>query len=135
MSARGHVRILGFATAAWFAFWLLGLPSYYLQYSRTAMIAFSVALLPPIIALSYVLLRRVSRARRLSRAGWLAFYFSVPLALYDWVYCGVYLGYGPRFFSVFWYLTVFYVVPWLVLPAAAAHLNVRDRSTTHVVAV
>ena len=135
MSGRGHLRILGFATAAWTAFWLLGLPSYYLQYSRTVMIAFSVALLPPIIAIAYVFLRRVGRTRRLSRASWLAFYFSVPLVLYDWLYCGVYLGYGLQFFAVFWYLTLFYVVAWLVLPAVAVCLNAREQATKHVAAI
>jgi hypothetical protein len=123
MSGRGHFRILIAATVVWAAFWVLGLPSYYQQYSRSTMIVVCLALLPAVVAVCYLLLRHMERNGRLARAAWLAFYFTVPLALYDWLYCGAYLGYGASFFCVFWYLTVFYVVPWLVLPATAVILN------------
>ena len=123
MSSRGHLQIFAAATAAWAIFWLIGWPSYYQQYSTKAMIWVCIVLLPPIVAICYVLLKRVRRDRRLARAAWLAFYFTVPLAIYDWLYCGVHLGYGLRFLTVFWYLTVFYIVPWIVLPATALALN------------
>lgn len=132
MSLRGHVRIFCLATLAWAAFWVAGLPSYYLQYSNAAMLVVSVILVPPIVALSYVLLRRAARDVRLTYAAWIAFYFSGPLALYDWLYCGLHLGYGLSFLRVFWYLTLFYVVPWAVLPATAVVLNRRDRQTTNL---
>src|SRR5512141_3117883 len=82
MSAKGHLRVFVIATLAWACFWVLGLPSYYLQYSRATMIVVSLALLPPIVALSYMLLKRLPPSRRLITAAWLAFYFSVPLAAY-----------------------------------------------------
>ncbi len=123
MSRRGHIRILSAATAVWAVFWLLGLPSYYRQYSRPTMVIVCGALLPAVVAVAVLLLRPVAAERRLERAAWLAFYFTIPLALYDWIYCGAYLGYGLRFLGVFWYLTLFYIVPWIVLPATAVILN------------
>jgi hypothetical protein len=30
-------------------------------------------------------------------AFWLSFYYTIPLALYDWLYCGLYLGHGGLF--------------------------------------
>lgn len=134
MSAKGHVRVFVIATLAWAGFWVLGLPSYYHQYSRATMIALSLALLPPIVAVSYALLKPLPPSRRLRRAAWFAFYFSVPLAAYDWLYCGVYLDYGVRFLLVFWYLTLFYFIPWVVLPATAIVLNGSDKAAPRVTA-
>lgn len=108
---------------AWALFWVIGLPSYYQQYSRATMIVVCVVLTPLIIPITFIVLRPVRREKRLSRALWLSFYFTVPIALYDWLYCGLYLGYGLRFLAVFWYLTVFYIVPWILLPATAGVMN------------
>ena len=130
MSARGHIGTLLIATAAWLVFWLAGLPSYYQQYSRGTMIAVCVILLPPIVVISYYALKRAAPGKRISRAAWLAFYFSVPIAFYDWVYCGIHLGYGAMFAAVFWYLTLYYIVPWIVLPATAIILNQREIAVT-----
>ena len=128
MKTRSHFRIFIIATAVWALFWVAGLPSYYLQYSRGTMVAVSALLIPLISALSYVVLRPVRPSRRMSHATWLAFYFSVPLAFYDWLYCGIYRDYGVRFLEVFWYLTLFYFVPWLALPAVAIVLNRTDHT-------
>ena len=45
-------------------------------------------------------------------AMWMSFYFTVPFALLDWIYCGVYLGHGAAFLRLYWYLTAFYFIPW-----------------------
>ena len=123
MSSRGHLRIFVFATFVWAGFWLLGLPAYYQQYSQTAMIWYCALLLPPIAALFFFLLRRVLPAKRLRVSLWYGFYFTVPFFVYDWLYCGVYLGYGLGFLSKFWYATVYYAIPWVVLPLLALVLG------------
>jgi hypothetical protein len=41
--------------------------------------------------------------------------FSLPFAVLDTLYCGVYLGHGADYLWKFWYLTVFYVSPWMTL--------------------
>jgi hypothetical protein len=123
MPIRGHIGILLIATVVWAGFWLAGLPSYYQQYSKTFMIWFDSLVLIPITAISYFVLRRLRPDNRVTLGGWLAFYFTVPLAVYDWLYCGLYLGYGAEFLSRYWYLTVYYAIPWILLPATAALLN------------
>ena len=127
MPNRGHLAILLIATLVWAGFWLAGLPSYYQQYSKRAMIWFDSLVLLPIAAAGYLVLKRVRPERRLSIACWLAFYFTVPLAVYDWLYCGVYLGHGAGFLSTYWYLSVYYAIPWILLPLTALLLN-RARS-------
>ena len=116
MSTRGHFRILIFATLVWAGFFLVGLPKYYLQYSRIAMIWYDGLLLLPITAVFFLLLFRVQPARRMTLSLWYAFYFTVPFFVYDWLYCGVFLGHGLGFLMQYWYLTVYYVIPWIVLP-------------------
>lgn len=123
MTPRAHLRVFVAATVAWAGFWLLGWPLYYQQYSFLPMVWFCVALLPVIAAVTVFILRRVAAERRLPVACWLAFYFTVPLAVYDWLYCGIYLRHGLGFLTAFWYLTLFYVVPWLMLPATAIAMN------------
>lgn len=54
-------------------------------------------------------------SRRKPLAFWLSFYFTVPLMLLDYAYCGLYLGHGWSFLLTYWYLTAFYVIPWLIL--------------------
>ena len=127
MIIRGHVGIFLAATVVWAGFWIAGLSSYYQQYSNLQMIWFDLLVLIPIAAIVYFVLRRLPPEARLTIALWLAFYFTVPLAVYDWLYCGLYLRHGVRFVSRYWYLTVYYAIPWILLPLMALLLN-RMRS-------
>ena len=127
MAIRGHIGVFLIATIVWAGFWIAGLPSYYQQYSKLEMIWFDSLVLIPIAGIAYFVLRRVPPAKRLTIALWLAFYFTVPLAVYDWLYCGLYLGHGMQFISRYWYLSVYYAIPWVLLPPMAFLLN-RMRS-------
>lgn len=127
MTIRSHIGIFLIATVVWAGFWLAGLPSYYQQYSNVLMIWFDSLVLIPIAVIAYLVLRRIRPEKRLASALWLAFYFTVPLAVYDWLYCGLYLGHGVQFISSYWYLTVYYAIPWVLLPLMALLLN-RMRS-------
>ena len=127
MTIRGHIGVLLIATVVWAGFWIAGLPSYYQQYSNLLMIWFDSLVLIPIAGIVYFVLRRVQPEKRLTIALWLAFYFTVPLAVYDWLYCGLYLGHGVQFVSRYWYLSVYYAIPWVLLPLMAFFLN-RMRS-------
>jgi hypothetical protein len=120
-----HFRLFVIASAIWLGFLIAGLPSYYQQYSARTMAVFDLLILPPIVAIVFVALRGVRPERRLRVALWFAFYFTVPLAIYDWLYCGLYLGHGLAFVSRFWYLSVYYVIPWLVMPGVAIVLGQR----------
>lgn len=107
MTTRGHLRIFLVATFVWAGFWLAGLPAYYQQYSNLLMIWFEVLLFIPIAVIVCFVLRRRPSESRMRFALWLAFYFTVPLAVYDWLYYGLYLDHGVRFLSQYWYLTVY----------------------------
>ncbi|MEZ5728490.1 MAG: hypothetical protein R3E48_11080 [Burkholderiaceae bacterium] len=50
-------------------------------------------------------------------------YYTLPFAILDTLYCGLYLGHGYSYLWKFWYLTVFYVSPWLTLLPTAALLR------------
>ena len=123
MKLRGHIGFLMIATVVWAGFLIAGLPSYYQQYSNSQMIWFDSIVLIPIAAIAYLFLRRLRPGRRLTIALWLAFYFTVPLAIYDWLYCGLYLRHGVQFLSKYWYLTLYYAIPWVLLPLIALLLN------------
>jgi len=123
MNKRHHIRLWILATAVWAGFLLGGLPDYYQQYSTGFMLGFVLLVLLPIALVLYFVLRRQAPRGRMTVALWIAFYFTVPLALYDWLYCGLRLGHGIAFVSEFWYLTVYYAIPWLLAPAIVLLVN------------
>lgn len=125
MRSSAHLRLLALATVVWVAFWIAGLPDYYQQYSRPSMVGFSAALIPAIAILGARVIGRAKAPRRMRLAFWLSFYFTVPFLLYDYLYCGWYLGHGWRFLIEYWYLTVFYFVPWLLFIPTAMFLARR----------
>jgi hypothetical protein len=119
VNPRKHLILLSQAVGAWAIFWLAGLPSYYQQYSPV-MLAVACIFLTVVISLAAVfVLGRTKPEHRLTRAFWLCFYYTVPLAAFDALYCGVYLGHGVSFLYKYWYLLVFYVSLWFTfIPTA-----------------
>jgi hypothetical protein len=126
VSARGHLRLFGLATLVWLAFLVAGLPGYYRQYSTRSLVVFEVVLLAPVVAFAVAALRPARRLTRMRRAIAIAFWFTVPLFFYDLAYCGLWLGHGLRFVVTYWWLTAYYAVPWVVLPATAWWLDRRE---------
>jgi hypothetical protein len=120
-----HLRILIIATLVWLAFLAAGLPDYYLQYSDAVMLWFDILLLLPFSAIIWYIFKPFKKSRRMKLALWYAFYFTVPLAVYDYIYCGLYLGHGWNFVTVFWFLSVYYIIPWIIFPAIVLILNRR----------
>jgi hypothetical protein len=120
MRATIHLKLLGQASAIWSIFWLLGLPNYFQQYPSVVM-GVACTLLSVLFSLFAVaVLVRCREETRMSRAFWLSFYYTVPLAIYDTVYCALYLDLGVGYLWSHWYLTVFYISIWLTfLPTAA----------------
>ncbi len=127
MPIRNHLNLLMQGVVVWAAFWVLGLPDYYQQYS-TLMIGVGCTLLSVVISLFalYVLMRG-RPGTRMSRAIWVSFYYTVPFAMLDTLYCGVYLGQGAGYLVKYWYLTVFYFTPWLTFPPTAWLLMKADQ--------
>lgn len=123
MTPARHRALLMQAVAVWAAFWVAGLPAYYQQYSAFVL-GVGCTILSVLISLAalYVLARGRAETR-MSRALWISFYYTVPFALLDALYCGVYLGHGAAFLHKYWYLTVFYVTPWITFPPTALLLR------------
>lgn len=128
MSQRKHLTLLLQGSLVWLFFWLLGLPSSYYQEYSTVVMAVASILISIVTSLAAVwLLQRGRDESRMSRAFWLSFYYTLPFAVLDAIYCGWYLGYGADFLSRFWYLSVFYIAPWLTfMPTAALLSSSRD---------
>ena len=115
-----------FVTIAWLLFWVAGFPDYYQQYSTKTMILFDLAILPPIWLVIYKSVAKSRPGSAFLASLWWAFYISLPLFIYDLVYAGIYLGYGLSFLWKFWYLTVYYVLPWLLFPPTGWFLDKRQ---------
>jgi len=111
---RAHLKLFGSGDATWAAFFVAGLPHYYQQYPTWFLAAGTAALVPPTGWIGWRILSRSKPEHRLSLAVALSFYFTVPFALLDTLYCGVWLGLGHQYLTQYWYLTVFYVIPWLL---------------------
>ena len=125
MTSRKHVTLLIQAVTVWSGFWLLGLPSYYQQYSTVTMAVAAVLLSVATSLAAILVLHRGRNETRMRRAFWLSVYYTLPFAALDWLYCGWYLGSGVGFFAKYWYLTVFYLTPWLTFMPTAALLTPR----------
>jgi hypothetical protein len=111
-----HLRLLGIVTIAWILFLIGGLPHYYQQYSTKFMILFDIAILPPTWFVVYYSAKKAKPDNGLKVTLWLSFYISVPLFFYDLIYCGIYLGNGIIFIWKYWYLTAYYILPWIFFP-------------------
>jgi hypothetical protein len=128
MTPKKHFNLLFQSVVIWFGFWLLGLPNYYQQYSPQAL---GVGCTVLSVLISLAALRILQRSRienRPSRAFWCSFYYTVIFAILDTLYCGVYLGYGVEYLSQYWYLTVFYVTPWLTFIPIERMLRSAERT-------
>jgi hypothetical protein len=123
MTPKKHFSFLLQASAIWLLFWLIGLPDYYQQYPSVMLGVLCTLLSVAFCLFALLILVRTRPERRMSRAFWLSFYYSVPLAIYDWLYCGLYLDHGAGYLWTYWYLTVFYFSVWLTFMPTAYLLN------------
>lgn len=123
-----HIRLLLLGALVWTAFVIIGLPDYYQQYSFGTMVVASIALVPAIVFAALKVLRGARIEKRQELGFWLSVYFTIPFLVLDYLYCGLYLNHGWEFLSRFWYLTVYYVVPWLIF-VPIGHLLARSRTT------
>ena len=130
MHLRRHFRLLAIVTVVWALFWLAGLPDYYRQYSTKSMIVFVILILPPLWFVVYLSAKRARRGLGLRVSLWLSFYIAVPLFIYDILYCAFYLGHGVSFLWKYWYLTIYYVIPWVFFPLTGWLVDASRRETS-----
>jgi hypothetical protein len=125
MTFRQHFALLLQAVSVWLVFWIIGLPAYYQQYSTVTM-ALVCALLSSVMPLGALLVLRRGRSEtRIRLAFWYSVYYTLPFAFLDVLYCGIYLGHGHEYVTKYWYLSIFYVTPWLTFMPTAALLHRR----------
>jgi hypothetical protein len=94
------------------------------------MIIFDLAILPPIWLIVYLSAKKAKPGKGLTVCIWWSFYISFPLFIYDLLYVGIYLGDGLGFLCSYWYLTVYYILPWLLFPPTGWFIDQRGKSPT-----
>jgi hypothetical protein len=122
MRAWHHLYLFYLGTTFWALFFLGGLGSDYYQRWDWRLCLVVVVILPTLMF--YVLGRQLLAgllrdAPRPWAAGAMAFHVTVPLAIYDGIYLGWHQGLGAGFVVTHWYLSVLYVIPWLMVPLIA----------------
>lgn len=125
-----HLYLFYLATTFWALFYLGGLPSNYYQDWPWPLSLVVILVLPSMGFL--VLVRQLSRGllaclepRRV--ALWAALYMTLPLLVYDLIYLGWHERRGLHFVVTHWYLSAFYVIPWLLALVAPNRLNSRGQ--------
>jgi hypothetical protein len=130
MSTKKHLVFLLQASIVWLLFWAAGLPDYFQQYSSVVMGVLCTMLSVVFSLYAVFMLTRCREEIRFSRAFWFSFYYSIPFAIYDAVYCGWYLGLGAEYLYSHWYLTVFYFSVWLTFIPIAWLLDAIPQKKT-----
>lgn len=125
IETKHHILIFSLATTLWTFFLLGGLSSEYYQTWSFWPVFIIVDVFPTIliIPLGYYIMKYVVQHEYLRTSLLIAFYASIPLVIYDTIYIGFYLNKGLGFFVDYWYLTVFYFVPWIIMPLVAIKIK------------
>ncbi len=117
-TANSHIELLTMGVSMWTFFFIAGLPSdYYQRWGWPLQLAFIVAI--PTYVLWLITKRKTARlspGEATVRIAWTAFYFTAPFLILDVLYLGIHLGKGAEFLVSHWYLTAFYLTPWMTLP-------------------
>lgn len=117
----------------WGIFVLIGLPDYYQSWSFSAQIAICIAVTVLYIPLTPFILRLIENEDYLKNSLWLAFYLTLPLFIYDYVFIVLIGGDDLSFVFRYWYLSFFYFSFWVQFPVIAK-LMMRDREKTEICA-
>ena len=124
-----HLLIFCMATTMWTFYLLGGLSSEYYQTWPFWKSLVVVNIIPSIllIPLGYYVLKHIVQHHYMRTSLIIAFYGSIPLVIYDILYIGLHLNKGLFFFKDYWYLTVFYFVPWVIFPLIALKIKNEDK--------
>lgn len=128
MSLRRHYKLLINATIAWLIFVIIGLPNYYGDWPFNNLLYLSIATYFLIGLIFYSIIRK--RTGNIKLVLWAAFYFTVPFIAYDLIYIHFILREPADFLNRFWFLSVFYIIPWIQAPIIYLYLNKKYREKT-----
>jgi hypothetical protein len=134
-SFKKHMFFLLLNSAIWLSFAVVGLLNdHYRSWPLDAQIVHCMDLALFIIPFSYVVLRLAGSAQRFRDSLWLAFYETVPYAVYDYFYLSASRGNGAAYLGVYWYLTAFYFLPWLEVPVVGLLMDRHEKTLAAAVA-
>jgi hypothetical protein len=131
MTFRQHIVLIGICLAAWLLFLVLGIPSnYYLDYSPLVKLGIGVATLlffmPP---LTFYGLRWIKPDNYFTSSLVFCAYATLGPFVLDYLYCGLYQGYGLGFLKSHWLQTAGYIIFWAEMPVLGWMMQKRCAST------
>lgn len=119
LTPKTHIALLFMSFITWGAFVLIGLPDYYQSWSFSAQIVICIAVTILYIPLTPFILKLIDDKNYLKNSLWLAFYLTLPLFIYDYVFIVLIGGDNLSFVFRYWYLTLFYFSFWIQFPLIA----------------
>lgn len=115
MAFSKHLNLLLLTSLGWVLFVIIGLPSYYQAWSFKNLLYFCIVVYFLVGLAIYSMVKRYS-GNRFIYGLWVAFYITVPLICYDYLYI-TFVRIEPfDLLNRFWFLSVFYIIPWFQAP-------------------
>jgi hypothetical protein len=131
MTIKNHVILFLLNLALWILFFFLGLPNnHYQAWTLDMQLIHCGDIVFLIWPLVYVVLKRISEKKYFVHSLWFAFYSSVPLAIFDYIYLHLIKGYDYSYLLTHWYLTIFYFIVWVEIPWIGFYLERNNRLTS-----
>ncbi len=124
-----HTQMFLICNVIYIIFVLRGLSTnHYQNLGLDYVITDSLEILVWLIPACIMVLKLVSRQDNYFKDSlWLAFYITVPFAVYDSIFLGIIKGFGFNFLSHWWFLTVFYIILWIEFPIVGYLMQAADR--------
>ncbi len=117
LSIKTHLSLLIMSFLTWAFFVLVGLPDYYQSWSYGASVLTVIGVTILYIPLGRLLIRKMFTTNDYFKNSiWLAFYLTVPLFIYDYIFIGIVIGEGIEYIPKYWILSFFYFSFWVQFP-------------------
>ncbi len=124
MNVTKHITLFLIGFILWALIFILGYPShYFLEWKTEEKIIISIVAFFAILPFVGSLVIIFFKGNYAKTALWLAFYFSVPVALFDYITVGIIQGNGLHYLKTHWYLTIAYFYVWINLPLVGLALR------------
>ncbi len=124
MKTRHHLILAAISIILWLLYYLLGLSSDYYQdlNNKEKVIGLLMTFFGVLPFIAVIVLTFIKRPF-LQTSVWFAFYSSVPIFIFDYIFVGILQGEGLHFLVSHWYLTLVYFVVWIELPVIGKTLE------------
>ena len=116
LDLKTHITLLIISFITWLIFVLIGLPDYYQSWSFQAQIAICIFVTILYFPLTRFILEKFETKEYFKNSLWLAFYLTLPLFTYDFIYIVLIKKDNMSFVFRYWYLSFFYFSFWIQMP-------------------